>query len=366
VYAEWLDTLRLVAALAGVALAAVCGLLVWLRHCRRVCARKPIPAPALRYGRVTPKPLPDSAEVAFRPSQLVAHHAQAFAALAQTKGLHFTTAVSPGLPPAICADCSSIDLVLKILLDNAVKFTDEGAVRLEVAPETDAAVCWQVRFSVYDTGAGIDAELLHQLLRSDESAGSDSAHGLAVARRLVARMGGRLGAESEPRGGSTFWFSIPVTAVEPAAATPPSLCDSPLLLRAAHPGKRVLILDPDFAAQVAILWGVRTLGYYGEVVSCNSEALETWHRKPFDLVLVDCEMQNAAETVRGIRRLETGCIPIVAMNHHDGKTASISIDDRLAKPVCLLALARTLDHWLGDAAPVFASEASSDKLSLPV
>ena len=325
-------------------------------------------------SRKIEKPLPEPAEVAFRLSELVEQNARRFGGRAEAKGLHFTTGVAAGLASSIRADRASIDLVIQNLLDNAVNFTDEGAVRLEVAPEQGAGGRPQVRFNVYDTGSGMDSDRLAHVLESDEPAGSDSRHGLAIAHRLVARMGGHLGAESEPRGGSTFWFTVPVELVEAARTTRPEpLCDlaartddpRPLLLKAARSGKRVLIVDPDLAAQVAILWGVRALGYYGEVVSCATDAIETWQRKPFDLVLLDCEMADAEETARRIRRLETGCIPIVAMSHA-GNDPSISIDDRLEKPVCLLALSRTLDHWLGDAAPVFASDASSDKLSLPV
>lgn len=359
-----------VAAVAGVALAAVCGLLLWRGHGAQVRTERPLPG--VPMGRMqnpeTSAPLPGSAEITFHLARMIENSAGGFAERARAKGLHFTTAVGAGVPPVIRADRSSLEIVLANLLDNAVKFTDEGAVRLEAVAENDDAGKPQVRFNVYDTGAGMDADRLKQILQSNQGFDSDSRRGLAVVHRLLARMGGNLKAESEPRGGSTFWFRIPMTAAEPVYATaPPAAIENPtpLLLRAAHPGKRVLIVDSSLAAQVAILWGVRTLGYYGEAVSCVAEALEAWQHKPFDLVVLDCEMQAAPEIVRSIRRLETGCIPIVAVNR-EGDQPSISIDSRLGKPVCLLALARALDHWLGDAAPVFANEASSERLSLPV
>ena len=384
-YVEWLGVFWVLTqglrvrdlAVAAATLAALLGLLLWQAHRHHTRnARKSKWAPPVRGGggRKIEKPLPEAAEVAFRLSELMEQNAQRFAARAEAKGLHFTTGIADGLAPTIRAERASIELVIQNLLDNAIKFTDEGAVRLEVVPEANANGRPQVRFNVYDTGAGIDADMLAQVLESDGP--SDSRRGLAVARRLVVRMGGHLGAESEPRGGSTFWFTVPVVIVEAASAMRPEpLRDftaradvhdpSPLLLKAGRSGKRVLIVDRDQAAQVAILWGVRALGYEGEVVSCAAEAIEMWQRKPFDLILLDCEMADAEETARRVRGLETGCIPIVAMNH-SGSEPTISIDDRLGKPVCLLALSRTLDHWLGDGAAVLASEASSDKLSLPV
>jgi len=192
-------------------------------------------------------------------------------------------------------------------------------------------------------------------------------------------MGGTMGAESEPRGGSTFWFSVPVEIVEPASLPRPKLAHQsptpavalspgPLLPRASKPGKRVLIVHEDAASQVAALWAVRTLGYSGEVVSSGKAALEVWKTAPFDLVLLDGAMPEAADAIQSIRRLETGCVPIVALNSPAGDASiqATAIDGSLTKPLCLLHLAQTLDHWLGEAAHAYTSEASSDKLSLPV
>ena len=306
------------------------------------------------------------AKIAFEPRVLVRQVSRACAEHARSKHLYFKTVVAADVPQRMCGDASSMGAVLEKLLDNAVKFTGEGAVRLEVAW---AAGARQLRFDVYDTGIGIDLETLNRLL----TANADS-HGLAVSQRVVAAMGGAMGAESEPRGGSTFWFSVPVEALEPARTGRATrrlkreavavTCPGPLLPKAPRPGKRVLIVEPDPASQVAALWGVRTLGYRGEVVSSGPAAFDAWQRGAFDLLLVDCAMAHAGEAIQRIRGLETGCVPIIAMNHTNGEP--ISIDDHLAKPLCLIMLARTLDHWLGDGAAAAANEASSDRLSLPV
>ena len=317
------------------------------------------------------------AKVAFNARLLAFRCARTFVARAQAKGLRLKIAIDAGVPRLVRADRSRIFLALASLVDNAVKFTQEGVIRLEVVLAAENGRP-HLRFTIYDTGAGIDSETLAWLLGSDGNTFFPG-HGLSITRHMVASMGGTLGAESEPRGGSTFWFSVPAEIVEAAPAAQPrplhqpatpdvAISPSLLLPGAPHPTKRVLVVDADAVAQVATLWGVRTLGYSAEAVSTGRAALETWQGAPFDLVLLNCAMVDAAEIIKGIRRLETGCVPIVALRlaAANSTIAATAIDGSLARPVCLMELARTLDHWLGDSAPAYTSEASSDKLSLPV
>jgi len=374
-------------ALAGITLATLLGLVLWCAY------RKPRPGRPGNAGSAAPDHPPevicpemksgDPAKVAFNVRLLVEQGARPLTQHARDKGLRLTTAVAEDVPCWARGDPSRLRNVLLSLLDNAIKFTNEGAVRLEVVSTAEAGGRAQLRFDVYDTGAGIDAETLDRLLEPNASAEHSAGHGLPMSVRMVARMGGTMGAESEPRGGSTFWFTVPVEIVEPASDVRSKACpdlaalacatvstsETPLLLKASSPGKRVLIVEHDPAQQVATLWGLRALGYSGEVVSTSDAALEAWDRTPFDLVLLDCAMADAGETTKGIRRLETGCIPIVAMSatvDEQPIRRAGAVDDHLAKPVCLVELARVLHHWLDDAAPAYTSEATSAKLSLPV
>lgn len=374
-------------ALAGFTLATLLGLVLWCAY------RKPRPGRPRKPRSAAPHNLQanissminpgDPAKIAFDVRLLVEQGARRLTQHARGKGLRLTTVVAEDVPCSVRGDPSRLRNVLLSLLDNAIKFTNEGAVRLEVVSTAEAGGRAQLRFNVYDTGAGIDSETLARLLEPNASAEHAAGHGLPLSVRMVARMGGTMGAESEPRGGSTFWFTVPVDVVEPASGVRSKACpalaalacatvsraETPLLSKASSPGKRVLLVEQDVAQQVATLWGLRALGYSGEVVSTGDAALEAWRRTPFDLVLLDCAMADAGETTKGIRRLETGCIPIVAMSatvDEQPIRRAGAVDDHLAKPVCLLELARVLHHWLDDAAPAYASEASSDKLSLPV
>ncbi|MGE5515627.1 MAG: sensor histidine kinase [Bacteroidota bacterium] len=135
-------------------------------------------------------------------------------ATAAAKGVAFAVEIAAELPETITADPTRLRQILHNLLNNAVKFTQAGAVRLEVQAAPDSVV-----FRVHDTGPGIPAEMhdkvfekFHQvdafLTRSHGGTGL----GLTLARHLVELMGGRMGLSSTVGEGSTFTFTLPIAA----------------------------------------------------------------------------------------------------------------------------------------------------------
>ncbi|MCB9877953.1 MAG: response regulator [Planctomycetes bacterium] len=139
---------------------------------------------------------------------------QMFAEAAQAKGLGLELELDEGFPDIVVGDEARLREVLVALLSNAVKFTARGAVRLVARSVGPAGRT--LRVEVVDTGVGIDAASIPRLFGRFEQGqrgstrGADGAGvGLALARALVQRMGGRIGAVSEPGQGSTFWFELP-------------------------------------------------------------------------------------------------------------------------------------------------------------
>lgn len=139
-------------------------------------------------------------------------------AQAREKGLALSLDQSPDLPRALIGDAARLTQILFNLADNAIKFTEQGEVRIQVAfddppPAEDDAQLW-LRFRVQDTGIGIsDAEQKHlfRLFSHTHNATprrhSGAGVGLVISQRLCERMGGQMGVESEPGKGSTFWFT---------------------------------------------------------------------------------------------------------------------------------------------------------------
>lgn len=138
--------------------------------------------------------------------------------------------------------------VLLNLLSNAVKYNcDEGEVRLSCDRTSDG----MLRIAVADTGPGIDPARQAQLFEPFERLGAESSDvqgtglGLALSRRLVERLGGRIGLESDPPNGSTFWIDLPVTETPPAELEPAADYAEP-----ASTGVRTLLLVEDNLANL--------------------------------------------------------------------------------------------------------------------
>ncbi|GEM_PF-5561538 len=151
----------------------------------------------------------DLTEVDVRP--LIEELLGLFGPQAKAKGLALTSSVQSESSLLVRADQSRLRQILINLLTNALKFTQRGEIALGVEPE-GAPASRRLRFSVRDTGVGLDHERLARLLAPGSA--PDPKHpprglGLIISRRLCELMGGQLGAESRPGAGSTFWFTLP-------------------------------------------------------------------------------------------------------------------------------------------------------------
>lgn len=149
----------------------------------------------------------------------------------------------PDLPPVFRGNLSKVRQAVTNLIENAIKFTEEGSVVLSVSLQTETETHRVVRFEVRDTGIGIaEEERLLLFERFTQLDGSSTRRypgvglGLATVRHLVETMGGLIAVESEPGAGSTFWFTVPFPKVTRDRRP---IVSSDLELR----GKRVLLID---------------------------------------------------------------------------------------------------------------------------
>jgi len=275
---------------------------------------------------------------------------QRMAARAREKGLAFEVDVAPGLPARVESDPQRLRQILAYLLDNAVKFTTSGKVRLEVSAVDKPAAA--LLFRVIDTGPGIDpvaaAVLVQPFTQGDSTAArshSGVGLGLTLVYRLVNLMGGSVGVESTRGGGSTFWFVLPAKGV----------VDEPrLTVRPGH----ILIVDDNPVNQMVAARAVHNLGCTSQVVSGGEAALEALSHGGFNLVLMDCQMPvlDGYQSTRLIRQREAalhrgGRIPVVAMtaNALAGEhelCIEAGMDDYLTKPIRMASLARTIERWV--------------------
>jgi signal transduction histidine kinase/DNA-binding response OmpR family regulator/HPt (histidine-containing phosphotransfer) domain-containing protein len=209
---------------------------------------------------------------------------------AQSKGLEIACFVEPAVPDVLIGDANRLRQILLNLIGNAIKFTDAGevVVRAEVKQRTASSMV--VRFDVVDTGPGISEQVRSGLFQSFSQADPSSTRrhggtglGLAISKRLADLMGGDIGIESSPRGGSDFWVTMQFGLGSEAVGMPES--------HDALAGRRVLIVDDNASSRSILARHVATWRMLAIAVGDASAALDELARGPaFDVLLVDKHM----------------------------------------------------------------------------
>ena len=273
------------------------------------------------------------------------------------KGLDLTVEVDPSAPEMLMGDQGRLRQVTLNFLSNAMKFTSEGAVGLTIGGHEDADGRWRLRVSVSDTGIGVEPEKLESLFERFTQADQSTTRnfggtglGLAISKRLIAAMGGEIGAESRPGEGSTFWFEVPLAVAD--AAAPVEEADAVAPERSA----RILIADDAPANRELVTAILTQLGARADAVADGAEAVEAASTGFYDLVLMDMHMpvMDGLEAARRIRALEgdLGRLPIIALTANVQadqvrKCLEAGMDGHVGKPINVADLARAVGSWLG-------------------
>ncbi|WP_431258242.1 ATP-binding protein [Roseateles chitinivorans] len=272
---------------------------------------------------------------------------------ARAKGLDFTLTVAPQLPARAMGDASRIQQVLHNLVGNAIKFTDQGQVGLEVSSVLDMRAGTLLRFAVRDTGDGIPADQLERIFAPFEQAdraGAGRARrdgaglGLTISREIARAMGGDLRCASAPGQGSVFEFTLPLQTCAAEAATParapsPGVPPGPLPQLAG----RVLLVDDNPVNLLVARTMLERCGLRVVPAEHGREALEQLRAQRFDLVLMDCHMPEldgyAATTAwrqEEARRLlpRTPVVALTASTVEDDRARCLAsgMDGHLVKP----------------------------------
>jgi|GEM_PF-5925675 len=263
--------------------------------------------------------------------ETVAQVVALMSASAAEKKLSLRCTTQPGTPQAIRTDPARLRQILLNLIGNAVKFTDRGAIAVEVGaaptPRSDGKI--EIAIAISDTGIGVAADLLPRLFDRFSQADSSitrryggSGLGLAIARQLARTMDGDISVVSQTGVGSTFTVRLLVAPASggPAVAVPTVAGD--LLAKPAEGGAklRVLAAEDNDVNQVVIRYLLQSLGHAVVFAANGAEALAQWREENFDLILMDIQMPEVdGVTATRLIRSGTGAkarVPIVAVTAH--------------------------------------------------
>lgn len=292
--------------------------------------------------------------------------------------------IDPDVPLHLCGDVGRIRQILINLIGNAIKFTHNGEIILSAAVVEHRKDQVLLRFSVRDSGIGIEPEHLHHIFDAFRQLDASTTRkyggtglGLTICKQLVHLMGGEIGAESSLGKGSTFWTTLPIAlqatkmgqiafvfsetdsrdgAADELNDTLDELVKTKAILQQLGHPVRVLVVEDNRVNQTVALRTLNKLGCDAEAASEGREALSMLEAKTFDLVFMDVQMplMDGIEATAEIRKFEQENnrprLPVIAMTAHalEGdreRCMAAGMDGYITKPFNVRELSAALIKW---------------------
>jgi len=229
-----------------------------------------------------------------------------FAAEIRIKGLEAVSLVAPDVPFHLIGDAMRLRQILFNLIGNAIKFTSKGEIAVNVECKAQDEMGYRLEFSVTDTGIGISKEGINKIFKPFQQVDTSTTRryggtglGLVICKGLAERMGGTIWVESEPGSGSTFFFSVTLSASEEPAPEH-QVGKSDLLV-----SRTALIVDDHMTNRRILEIQLKTWGMKPTSASSGAAGLRKVAEQNFDVVLIDFQMpeMDGIMVAREIRKL---------------------------------------------------------------
>ncbi|MES1195517.1 MAG: response regulator, partial [Steroidobacter sp.] len=284
---------------------------------------------------------------------------------AANKNLELIINIHTDVPEFVIGDPQRIRQCLINLIGNAIKFTRQGEVVVEVSCVTALQGKPLLQFEVRDTGIGLEPDVLEKLFKPFSQADSSTTRkyggtglGLSIVKRLVEMMGGNVGVTSVPGEGSTFWFNLPLVLANVSRDNAPDIT--------VLSGKRILIVDDNATNRSVLANQLAHAGCECVIASSGDEALQQLHHARFrhriiDVVVADFQMPDMDGAMLGerVRRdatlADTRLVLLTSMDRHGDtqRFAALGFAAYLTKPIrarelreCLVrVLSRAPEDW---------------------
>ncbi len=287
---------------------------------------------------------------------------------ARLKSLQLNLSIDQDIPHAVIGDQGRLRQILFCLVDNAIKFTQEGEVLISVVLSDKKEDFASFHFSIADKGIGIPKdkqgvvfESFRQGERSSTRKYGGTGVGAAISKKLVELMGGEIWFESEEGVGTTFHFTIPLQlqakegegSLEKESGAD---LDQAASAKEADPGKplNLLLAEDNPETQKLVRALLEMEGFSVDIVDNGKHALEMLEKGDYDLLLLDIQMpvMNGCDVAQNIRQGEKGSnrhIPIIGMtafliDEDRGKCIKAGMDDYISKPFETQELIRKINR----------------------
>lgn len=273
---------------------------------------------------------------------------------ARRKGLDFDTQMETGLANRYLGDPTRLRQVTNNLLSNAIKFTEEGKVSIHLAQTPEG-----IRLEVRDTGIGMSRQELNRIFSPFSQAATDTTRryggtglGLALCQQLVERMHGQIRVDSREHEGTWFTVTLPLPvddSIEAVAAQETENEGAEITRRHC----RILLVEDNRVNQIVASGLLHKLGHEVDHAENGERALAALSLKPYDLVLMDCQMpvMDGYEATRRIRQNpEWTNLPVIAVTANvmagdRDECMAAGMDDYVTKPYHRDALDSMIQRW---------------------
>ncbi len=280
------------------------------------------------------------------------------------KGLALKLRADAGISRRLLGDPARLRQILLNLISNAIKFTDQGQVSLDIDKIEQRDGIQRLRFTVQDSGIGISEQMQERVFQAFAQADHSSSRrhggsglGLAISSRLVALMGSELRIESTLGEGSRFWFDVELS-VDLEDAEPAEQSVSAEFDPSDELGLKVLLVEDNPVNQVVTEEMLAVLGCQCVTTADGLEGVQAFGKESFDLILMDCEMPNMngyqatsrireLETDGGLRRTTIVALTAHALAENRELTRQAGMDGFLSKPFDLKQLKGCLHRYGG-------------------
>ncbi len=254
----------------------------------------------------------DIEQVKFHLKDLITDVIKVFEYAARDKKIRFLYEIDANVPDEIIGDPVRFRQILINLIGNAVKFTHEGKVDVQVQSKTIDKELIELHIQVKDTGIGISEEGQKRLFKPFAQSGSDTKRkyggtglGLAISKNLAELMGGTVGMKSNDGGGSCFWFNVRFKQMKLQEQKTQALTTSKTAMKAGG-ALTVLIVEDNVLNQKVASATLRKMGHTVDIANNGKVGLEMATSNNYDLIVMDIQMpiMNGLDSTKAIRQYE--------------------------------------------------------------